>query len=95
MSLGKYSPTVSNAYNEHPLWFVKYAKGNQYDPEGYDSYGYNAQNVDRAGYREDQYSYWGFSAVDEPNGPARYDAVLAEWQFDGFKPTKVDVNVNV
>lgn len=95
MSLGKYSPTVNYAYRKNQQWFSAYAGNKQYDPDGYDSYGYNAQNVDRAGYREDQYSYWGFNQVGEPRGPDLYDDVAADWQFDGTKPVKVTVNVNV
>jgi hypothetical protein len=55
MSLGKYSPTVTYSYKLNQQWFKEYAKSAQYDPEGYDSYGYNAFGLDRAKNYESDY----------------------------------------
>ena len=93
---GKYSPTVSFAYSRDQEWHVKYMAQvpevpgvyNQYDPEGYDSYGYNEAEYDRAGNREDDYyGNDGDYDLDEDFNHA-YDAGWAEWGFDGIKPVK-------
>lgn len=55
MIRGKYSPTVSIAYSMSQDWWKKFAGDNDYDPEGYNSYGYNKYDRDRAGLREDEY----------------------------------------
>lgn len=54
MAVGKYSPTVSNAYMRNRDWWVA-APGIWFDKDGFDSYGYNAEGKDRAGYTEDEY----------------------------------------
>jgi hypothetical protein len=49
--VGKYSPTVSEAYSQDQNWFEKYAGcdkdglQNYIDPEGYDEWGYNKNNI--------------------------------------------------
>jgi hypothetical protein len=90
---GKYSPTVSAAYRRAPWWWDKYASSTgqryvAYDPEGYDSYGYNENDVDRAGNQE--YEYYSNDApfeldLDYNN---KYDDALDEWGFDGVKPVR-------
>ena len=90
---GKYSPTVSYAYTMDQRWWDKYSGQtdtvwNQYDPEGYDSYGYNAEDMDRAGNYEHEYY-----SNDEGDGiwdgeNWAYNRALDEWSFDGVKPVK-------
>ena len=87
---GKYSPTVSAAYMADQSWWTEYSGVNnnwvEYDPEGYDSYGYNADGKDRAGNQE--YVYY------ENNAPEfsdcdynwKFDAAYDAWGFDGTKP---------
>ena len=54
---GKYSQTVSEAYRADQEWFVKncHEENDIYDKDGYDSYGYNENNIDRAGNPESHY----------------------------------------
>jgi hypothetical protein len=59
-----------------------------YDPEGYDSYGYDKNDVDRAGNPECAYYSNDAWAEDEDYNIA-YDRALDEWGFDGVKPVKV------
>lgn len=73
MGIGKYSPTVSKSYSADKKWYQNFMDKDlmsDYDKEGYDSYGYNCLDVDRAGYREDDYMF------DEQ----LYEKVVAEWQ---------------
>jgi hypothetical protein len=56
MGVGKYSPTVSQAYAANQDWFNQWSKGEVYDPEGYDTYGYDANGKDREGHTEDEYA---------------------------------------
>lgn len=81
MARGKYSPTVTNAYTTDINWFARYSQGQLYDPEGYDSYGYNCDDIDRAGYNELDYI-----RDDDAIGNWAYDAVSHAWSFDGVKP---------
>jgi hypothetical protein len=83
---GKYSPTVSAAYMADQDWWKKYTGEDeftyhQYDPEGYDSYGYNSQDLDRAGNYEHEYY-----SDDVYDGNFKYNVALDEWGFDGVKP---------
>jgi hypothetical protein len=85
---GKYSPTVTAAYRKDQEWFDKYSKQAeqhdhwfQYDPEGYDSYGYDENEVDRAGNEESVYY-----ESDEFGENWRYNDALNQWGFDGVKP---------
>lgn len=63
MSVGKYSPTVSTSYAKDQNWFTKnggdFGNGKNpdslYDDDGFDSYGYDENNVDRAGISESSY----------------------------------------
>jgi hypothetical protein len=95
---GKYSPTVSKAYQKDQEWFRKYCElaphGDQiyspYDPDGYDSYGYDKNDVDRAGNAE--YVYYSDNIADSygfSSGNSYYDDAYDEWGFDGVKPVKV------
>lgn len=90
---GKYSPTVSAAYMSDQEWWYKYSGANlpsetyvQFDPEGYDSYGYDKNDVDRAGNHESNYYH---NDADQSSGEDynfAYDAALDDWGFDGTKP---------
>lgn len=90
---GKYSPTVSAAYMADQNWWDKYAASTgesypSYDPEGYDSYGYNADDVDRAGNHESAY-YCNDDPTWETDYNLAYDAALDTWGFDGVKPVMI------
>ena len=76
-------------------WWDKYAYTDktgdefvQYDPEGFDSYGYDKDDVDRAGNSE--YEYY----INDSAHPAhadyniKYDEAYDEWGFDGVKPVR-------
>jgi hypothetical protein len=82
---GKYSPTVTAAYMTDQHWWSLYAakckEWTQYDPEGYDSYGYDVNDVDRAGNQEHVYS-------DGEDYNWAYEAALDAWGFDGTKPVR-------
>lgn len=52
---GKYSPTVSGWYSKNKNWFKPADAAFVYDEDGYDSYGYNSENIDRAGNEESDY----------------------------------------
>jgi hypothetical protein len=93
---GKYSPTINAAYQADQEWFRNYqAKMSNgvhmycnYDPEGFDSYGYNNDDVDRAGNEEHEYySNDGDYDLDEDYNNA-YDAASGAWGFDGTKPVQ-------
>lgn len=59
--IGKYSPTVNFSYGEDQDWHQKHCLPTAEDPnpiydrDGYDSYGYDANDRDRAGNREEDY----------------------------------------
>lgn len=80
---GKYSPTVSAAYEADQSWFKEYAYG--YDKEGYDSYGYDKDDIDRAGNREHMY----YTNEDLNNA---YEDALRAWGFDGVSPILLSSN---
>jgi len=91
---GKYSPTVSVAYRKDQEWFINYcfheinsSEYAQYDPEGYDAYGYNKDDVDRAGNKEHHY-YHNDLSDDGLDGDCNYlfEDLEGEWGFDGTKP---------
>jgi hypothetical protein len=90
---GKYSPTVTAAYIKDQKWWDKYSGNdkpdvyNQYDPEGYDSYGYDKDDVDRAGNQECAYYSNDAWAEDEDYNIA-YDAAYDAWGFDGVTPVR-------
>lgn len=95
---GKYSPTVSKAYMKDQDWWRKYAGTDREDvyvdrdPDGYDHYGYNDNDVDRAGNSE--YIYYRNDAAlhdinTEQDYNLEYDKVYSEWGFDGVKPVWV------
>lgn len=95
---GKYSPTVTAAYQKDQKWFINYcfhdinsSEYAEYDPEGYDGYGYNKDNVDRAG--NDEFDYLHNDLLDEDfhtneDYNWRYESALGAWGFDGTKPVK-------
>ena len=92
---GKYSPTVSVAYMKDQKWWDKYAYASvtgdefvQYDPEGYDSYGYNNEDMDRAGNHEHEYYSNDCSHPEHADYNIKYDTAYDEWTFDGVKPVK-------
>lgn len=91
---GKYSPTVSRAYMHDQDWWRKYTGEdeftyNQYDPEGYDSYGYDKDDVDRAGNHESDY-YGNDAWAEDEDYNIAYDTAYDEWIFDGVKPVRKD-----
>lgn len=69
--IGKCSPTISGMYRVDQQWFKKNCTdpGDQYDVQGFDSYGYNMQDIDRAGNAE--MAYWGDEDL--------YNQVHSEW----------------
>ena len=94
---GKYSPTVTAAYMADQDWFEKNCapteiregirRRAQYDRDGFDSYGYNADEVDRAGNQEhDYYPGWTDEQGDYHEENDAYDQALRDWGFDGVKP---------
>lgn len=78
--IGKYSPTVSEAYLANQNWFKPGADG-IYDDEGYDSYGYNKDDVDRAGNHECDYIT---SHTDDGDDWIfyLYEDTLDAWSYD-------------
>lgn len=89
---GKYSPTVTAAYMANQKWWDRYSEDengnwNQYDPEGFDSYGYDKNDVDRAGNHESDYYQADDYDVD-PDYNSWYENALDEWTFDGTKPVR-------
>ncbi len=81
MSVGKYSPTVTNSYKIDQDWWERngggYGNGKypelDYDDDGFDSYGYSDNEVDRAGLTEYEY-------LDSDDGYYDiYDRVSDEW----------------
>lgn len=107
---GKYSPTVTAAYMKDQEWFRKLlatqgayeADGTRseygsYDVDGFDSYGYNKDDVDRAGNKEHDY-YMGYEDNDGnyhdvnwayDNALDAYEPLISCmlcWSFDGVKP---------
>jgi hypothetical protein len=88
---GKYSPTVTAAYMADQEWHDKFKSPDEpnYDPEGFDSYGYDVNDVDRAGNHEsDYYHNDGDYDLDQDFNWA-YDAAYDAWGFDGTKPVLV------
>jgi hypothetical protein len=88
MARGKYSPTVNAAYAADQEWHTRLAQNQQYDPDGYDSYGYDRNDVDRAGNNEFDYlsNDLGWESDDDINWA--YNDAHAEWTFDGQRPVK-------
>lgn len=86
MPAGKYSPTVVSAYRKNQKWFSEYSRGNQYDPDGYDMYGYNSQDRDRAGFHEDD--YW-LDSLSNDSGADLAFSVQVRWGFEGIKPVNL------
>lgn len=86
MGIGKYSPTVSTSYRKDQAWYEKNGGGfgngknpdSDYDDDGYDAYGYNADDRDRAGHHENDYT-----ASFQWDGDSEYyplhEAVQSEW----------------
>lgn len=86
MGIGKYSPTVSTSYRKDQAWHEKNGGGfgngknpdSDYDDDGYDAYGYNADDRDRAGHHENDYT-----ASFQWDGDSEYyplhEAVQSEW----------------
>lgn len=86
MGIGKYSPTVSTSYRKDQAWYEKNGGGfgngknpdSDYDDDGYDAYGYNADDRDRAGHHENDYA-----ASSQWDGDSAYyplhEDVQSEW----------------
>lgn len=94
---GKYSPTVSRAYMQDQDWHRKFCNlaphsdviYSPYDPEGYDSYGYDKNEMDRAGNYEHAYypnDNPDWDSEDDYNW--KYDSAHDDWVFDGVKPVR-------
>ena len=89
MARGKYSPTVKAAYAGDQEWFTKYRDQNSlYDPDGFDSYGYNAADMDRAGYHENDYLSSDAPDFSDEDYNWAYDNTFDAWGFDGVKPVR-------
>lgn len=88
MARGKYSPTVFAAYRRDQDWFSKYSQGQNFDPEGYDSYGYNQDCQDRAGNDELDYLRNDADRDTDDDYNILYDDALDLWGFDGVKPVR-------
>jgi hypothetical protein len=81
MSVGKYSPTVSYAYSVDKDWWEKNGGGTvdvNFDKDGYDSYGYDQFDRDRAGNYEDEYLFDG-EWIDGELVYKLYQDTYAEW----------------
>lgn len=78
---GKYSPTVNTAYARDQEWHDR-LRGDEpvYDVDGYDSYGYDRNDRDRAGVHEFDYP-----AMDSED----FCCMCGDWDFDGVRPVKV------
>ena len=94
---GKYSPTVTAAYMADSLWWINYTYADkhnrervyvQYDSEGFDSYGYDVNDKDRAGNWECSYYENNNPDYDGEDYNWAYEAALDEWGFDGVKPVR-------
>lgn len=98
---GKYSPTVTDAYCRDQAWHDKLLASHgtfdadgkpceysRYDVDGYDSYGYNKQDVDRAGNHENDYASDDYDADDQVIEGYNwlYEQALSEWKYDGVRP---------
>jgi hypothetical protein len=87
MAVGKYSPTVQAAYMADQSWWDKLPKSDPvglYDEDGYDSYGYDKNDVDRAGNNEFDYICGEDIAGEWVH--VRYEMTLNEWGFKDGKP---------
>lgn len=87
MSLAKYSPTVNGWYAKTQGWWKKNGGDSEgpnllYDKDGYDSYGYNAQGVDRAGKTDHDYE----SSDEDYDGEQVYEDVMFKY-FNKQAPT--------
>jgi hypothetical protein len=88
MSVGKYSPTVSFSYMKDQKWFEKnggdFGNGvnpdSIYDNDGFDSYGYNSENIDRAGIHENDYMRF-YTVLDDELEYTLYNDTYGEWCF--------------
>lgn len=71
-SLGKYSPTVNHAYYKDESWFENNCLEEfaEFDKDGFDSFGYNKDGLDRANHYENDY-----------NCTEVYDDVDASWLY--------------
>ena len=81
MAVGKYSPTVVAAYQKNQGWWKPAQEFDEYDVNGYDSYGYNKDGRDRADFHENAYleGTW-VNAVDYEY--LTYQDVLDVWGID-------------
>lgn len=94
---GKYSPTVTAAYMQDQNWHYKLRLPmagapevlELRDPDGYDSYGYDEHDVDRAGNHENDYACDDTDEHGDSLGfNSAYDQALSDWGFDGVRPVK-------
>lgn len=94
MSRGDYSPTVRAAYRINPYWHQGVVDENgmesRFDVDGYDMYGYDASDIDRAGFSASEYDMNSIDFDDcsfEYN--ADFDREFGSWAFDGIRPIKI------
>ena len=92
MAVGKYSPTITRAYMKSQTWWKGVDEFSLYDQDGYDSYGYNKENVDRAGNHENEYLNGQDDGMDGWEYPL-YEDTGAEWGVgpDGFPVLYADL----
>lgn len=85
---GKYSPTVTAAYMNNQEWHNNLLAPNDcvYDVDGYDSYGYDKNDVDRAGNNECEYYSDDWVDGEGYGDNFAYCVAVAEWGFDGVRP---------
>lgn len=88
MAVGKFSPTVVAAYQKNQDWWKPADEFNQYDADGFDSYGYDKNDRDRAGVQE--YVYMFGEHVGDDYLYLEYGRVLDQWGVDeNGQPKKV------
>lgn len=97
MSIAKYSPTVNFSYRKDQDWFIKNGgdfgngdnKNSFYDNDGFDSYGYNENDIDRAGVSSLDYEA-NYKADLEGNLIfEKYESVLDLWSGRDILAEKV------
>lgn len=88
MARGKYSPTVTAAYQADQQWWEKHTREAYpaYDADGYDSYGYNADGYDRAGNHENDYAHNDGDYDRDEDYNLAHEQVTRDWGFNGVSP---------
>ena len=84
-----YSPTVLNAFEKNPSWFVIQNAYEEFDSDGYNAFGYHKDTLkDRAGYSAQDYinsmeyfENYGYDSI-------LYHDVKKQWIFDNNNKIK-------